>query len=81
MMITNALSTYDRSRLRLTKRDYLRAVVAGSAFGLVLATGLTIMTAWQCGGVCVPEIALNTALSFVGGIFGIGPVAAYGGRR
>jgi len=81
MMVANALNTFDGSRLRLTKRDCLRAIVAGSAFGLLLTIGLMAMTAWQCGGVCLPEIAVNTVLSLAGGILGIGPVAAYGGQR
>jgi hypothetical protein len=36
MMVANALNTFDRSKLRLTKRDWLRAIVAGSTFGLLL---------------------------------------------
>jgi len=39
------------------------------------------MSAWQCGGVCLPEIADNAMLSLVAGVLGLGPVAAYGGRR
>jgi len=81
MMVANALNTFDGSKLRLTKRDWLRAIVAGSAFGLLLTMGLTAMTAWQCVGVCLPEIAVNAGLSLAGGIFGIGPIAAYGGQR
>jgi hypothetical protein len=80
-MITATPRTFDRSRLRLTKRDGFRAVAAGSAFGLVLTIGLAAMTAWQCGGICVPELVVNGALSLAGGILGIGPIAAYGGRR
>ena len=81
MIIANTLNTFDGLRPRLTKRAWLRAVVAGSAFGLLLTTGLTAMTAWQCGGVCLSEIAINTALSLASGILGIGPLAAYGRRR
>jgi hypothetical protein len=39
------------------------------------------MAAWQCGGVCLPEIIDNAMLAFAAGIIGLGPVAAYGGRR
>ena len=80
-MVAAALNAFDWSRLRLTKRDWLRALVAGSAFGLLLTIGLAAMTAWQCGGICLPETAVNAVLSLTGGILGIGPVAAYGGRR
>jgi hypothetical protein len=45
-----------------------------------MTAGLTAMAAVQCGGVCLPEIAINGALSLAAGIAGIGPVAAYGGR-
>ena len=81
MMIANTLNTFDGSKLRLTKRDCLRAIVAGSAFGLLLTIELTAITVWQCVGVCLPEIAVNAGLSLAGGIFGIGPIAAYGGQR
>ena len=80
-MIATALNAFDWSRLRPTKRDWLRAVAAGSTFGLVLTIGLAAMTTWQCGGICVPELEVNAVLSLAGGILGIGPVAAYGGRR
>jgi hypothetical protein len=76
-----AQNAFAWSRLRLTKQDWLRAVAAGAAFGLVLTTGLVAMTAWQCGGICLPEVAVNAVLSLAGGILGLGPVAVYGGRR
>ena len=81
MMVANALNTFDVSKLRLTKRDWQRAIVAGLAFGLLLTIGLTAMTAWQCVGICPPEIVVNAGLSLAVGIFGIGPIAAYGGQR
>jgi hypothetical protein len=65
----------------LKKRDLLRALAAGTAFAVVLTAGFTAMAAWQCGGVCLPELVDNAMLSFAAGIFGLGPVAAYGGRR
>ena len=80
-MIATALNAFDRSRLRPTKQDWLRALVAGSAFGLLLTIGLATMTASQCGGICLPEVAVNAVLALAGGILGLGPVAAYGGRR
>jgi hypothetical protein len=36
------------------------------------------MTAWQCGGICLSEVAVNGVLSVTGGVFGIGPVVVFG---
>jgi hypothetical protein len=77
---TSALPASKRSRLVLTKREMLRALAAGTAFGVILTAGFTAMAAWQCGGVCLPEIVDNAVLSLTAGIFGLGPVAAYGRR-
>ena len=79
MQATSALPNF-RSRIALTKREALRALAAGLAFGVVLTTGFAAMAAWQCGGVCLPEVIDNAMLSFAAGILGLGPVAAYGRR-
>ena len=68
-------------RWSLRKRDIARGLLAGAAFCTILTTGFAAMSAWQCGGVCLPEVAGNAVLSLAAGIFGLGPVAAYGGRR
>ena len=78
--VASALPAAGRSRFALTKREVLRALAAGTAFGVVLTAGFTAMAAWQCGGVCLPEIVDNAMLSLAAGIFGLGPVAAYGRR-
>lgn len=70
----------DWNRLRPTRAQCVRGCVAGTAWGLALAAGLTAMTAWSCGAICLPEVLENTALSVAAGILGIGPVAAYGRR-
>jgi hypothetical protein len=75
-----ALSKFGWPALKLTKRDCLRGVLAGSVWGLALTAGLTAVTAWSCGGICLPEVATNAGLSVAAGILGIGPVAAYGRR-
>jgi hypothetical protein len=69
-----------RSRFALTKHQALRALAAGVAFGAILTAGFTAMAAWECGGVCLLEVADNAVLSFAAGILGLGPVAAYGRR-
>jgi hypothetical protein len=78
--VASALPARGGSRFALTKREVLRALAAGTAFGVVLTAGFTAMAAWQCGGICLPEIVDNAALSLAAGIFGLGPVAAYGRR-
>jgi hypothetical protein len=81
MPAENILPQARRPRLAMTKREVLRALTAGTAFAVILTAGFTVMAAWECGGVCLPEIADNAMLSFAAGILGLGPVAAYGGRR
>ena len=78
--IASAVHTPARSRFALTKPRALRALAAGLAFGVILTAGFTAMAAWQCGGVCLPEVVDNAMLSFAAGILGLGPVAAYGRR-
>jgi hypothetical protein len=67
--------------LKVTKREVLRGVGAGIAFCIFLTTGFAAMSAWQCGGMCLPEVAGNGVLSLAAGLLGFGPLAAYGGRR
>jgi len=75
-----ALTTFEWSKLKLTRQECLRGLIAGTAWGLALTAGLAAMTAWSCGGICLPEVAVNAGLSLAAGILGIGPVAAYGRR-
>ena len=78
--VAATLPATHRSRFALTKPQALRALAAGLAFGAILTAGFTAMAAWQCGGVCLPEVLDNAMLSFAAGILGLGPVAAYGRR-
>ena len=65
---------------RLSRRTVLLAVGAGLLWGVTVTAGLAAMTAWQCGGICLSEVAVNGVLSIAGGVFGIGPVVAFGRR-
>jgi hypothetical protein len=67
--------------LSLSRRDIARGAAAGAAFCIILTAGFAAMSAWQCGGVCLPETVDNAMLSLAAGLLGLGPVAAYGGRR
>ena len=80
-MLAAALRSFDWSWLRLSKADVRRACLAGAAWGIALSGGLAALSAWQCGGVCLPELAVNTGLAVAAGMLAIGPLAAYGGRR
>jgi hypothetical protein len=79
-MVSAALTNLKIVAFRPTRRDVWRGVAAGMVWGLTLTAGLAAMTAWQCGGLCLPEVAVNSVLSVAGGILGIGPIAAYGRR-
>jgi hypothetical protein len=82
-----AISTFglwdriQRHARALDKRDVLRGAAAGFAFCIILTAGFAAMSAWQCGGVCLPEVVDNAMLSLAAGLIGLGPLAAYGGRR
>jgi hypothetical protein len=64
-----------------TRAALTRAVAAGTAWGLIMGAGLAALSLRDCGGICVPDAALTTAISIVAGIFTIGPVAALGRRE
>jgi hypothetical protein len=64
----------------MTRAALTRAVVAGTAWGLIMGSGLALLSLRDCGGICVPDAALTTAISIVAGILTIGPVAALGRR-
>ena len=64
----------------LSQRDLRRGLLAGFAWAALFTAGITAMQAWQCGGICLSEIATTGALSLVCGILAIGPLAALGRR-
>jgi hypothetical protein len=80
-MNANAAATSLSALLSLSRRDIARGAAAGAAFCIILTAGFAAMSAWQCGGVCLPETVDNAMLSLAAGLLGLGPVAAYGGRR
>jgi hypothetical protein len=80
-MNANAAAASLSALLSLSRRDIARGAAAGAAFCIILTAGFAAMSAWQCGGVCLPETVDNAMLSLAAGLLGLGPVAAYGGRR
>jgi hypothetical protein len=67
-------------RLNVAPGALRRGLIAGSAWGLAMAALLIAREAWTCGGVCLPDAAVTTALSTVAGLVTIGPLAALGRR-
>jgi hypothetical protein len=63
---------------RLDRHATLRMLGAGSAWGLVMATGFVGYAVWSCGGVCLEDAALVAITFIAAGILTIGPLAAFG---
>jgi hypothetical protein len=80
-MLTAALGRGRPFATRPSRRTLLLAAGAGVLWGITMTAGLAAMTAWQCGGICLSEVAVNGVLSVAGGIVGIGPVVVAFGRR
>jgi len=66
---------------RLSRHAILRALVAGSAWGVMFAGGMMAYALANCGFVCLDDAALMTATSVAAGIVTIGPLAAFGPAR
>ncbi|MBS0535531.1 MAG: hypothetical protein JSR72_15860 [Proteobacteria bacterium] len=58
----------------------LRGLVAGLAWGLVMAAGLLGMAYAQCGLSCDLDVATTTAICVATGLVAIGPLAALARR-
>ena len=71
---------FPRPALRLDARALRRALLAGSAWGLLLAAGFTAVEAWQCGVVCLDTAAITAMVAGAAGIPTLGPPAAIGAR-
>ena len=76
-MIATAFNRINRQRLRLNGSDLLRMLTAGSVWGITMSAGLAGMSAWNCGMVCLDDVAMTAATSIGTGILAIGPIAAY----
>ena len=55
-----------------------RGLLAGIAWGVLVAAGLTTLEAWRCGVICLDSAAFTALLSTAIGIVTIGPLAALG---
>lgn len=55
-----------------------RALLAGSAWGLIMGFGMTAWSAMQCGVICLDAALMDTLGAVTVGIFIIGPLAACG---
>jgi hypothetical protein len=54
-----------------------RAVLAGTAWGLTMGLGLSMLSFMNCGVICLSDVAFTTTVSVVAGIVAIGPLAAF----
>jgi hypothetical protein len=66
---------------RLSRHAALRALLAGSAWGVMFAGGMMAYALAKCGFVCLDDAALMTATSVAAGIVTIGPLATFGRAR
>jgi hypothetical protein len=73
----NALSL-NLPRLPAMPPALRRGLLAGSAWGLALASGLIGVEVAQCGGLCVPDALATLAVAIPAGIVTKGPHAAHG---
>ena len=55
-----------------------RALIAGTAWGIVVATLIVVPEAMRCGVLCVTDAAVTLAISVAVGILTLGPLAAFG---
>jgi hypothetical protein len=80
MSFATALTGFSWRKLQLTRKEMLRMLMAGTAWGVAMSAGLAGMTFWNCGMICQDDLIKTTTLSFIAGILAIGPLAAYGRR-
>jgi hypothetical protein len=80
LMIATTLDKFEWRKLRLTRNEALRMLLAGTAWGIAMSIGLAGMTLWNCGMICQDDLVRTTTISVVAGILAIGPLAAYGRR-
>jgi hypothetical protein len=59
------------------RHPFKRALIAGCAWGLPMAALLIAMSALACGGICLTDAALTTAISVITGVVAMGPIAAF----
>jgi dolichyl-phosphate-mannose--protein O-mannosyl transferase len=80
MIATDTFQRIEWRRLRLSKREWLRLLVAGTAWGMAVSVGLTGLSLWNDGVLCIPELLATAAMAIPAGLLTIGPVAVYARR-
>ncbi len=66
---------------RPTTTTLVRALAAGSAWGLAVTAGFTAMALHNCGMICPDDVAVTAATSVGIGVLTIGPLALIGAPR
>jgi hypothetical protein len=67
-------------RLTLNRTAAARGLTAGALWGAALTVGLTALTYWSCGTVCLDDVINTAVVGTAAGIVTMGPLAAFGGR-
>jgi hypothetical protein len=62
---------------RLTRRTLIRAAIAGCVWGVAVTAGFAGFDYWECGVVCLSDVALTMGIAVPAGILLIGPLAAH----
>jgi hypothetical protein len=75
-----AMSVNSLAALRPPRGALRRGLIAGSAWGVAMGAILTALGAWNCGVICLGEIAQTTATAIAAGLCTFGPLAAFGAR-
>ncbi len=80
MTRVSALYRLDWRWLRLTKSEILRLLAAGTIWGLAMSAGLTGLTMWNYGMVCIDDVLATTLVAVAAGLLTLGPIAVYARR-
>ena len=80
MNISSTLAGRDWRKLKLTRSEVARLLVAGTAWGVATSAGLLGLRYCNFNVVCLDDIVATMTLSVISGILAIGPIAVYGRR-
>lgn len=71
------LATIVRTGERLPPGALPSGILAGTAWGLTMGLGLALLSFFDCGVICLSDVAVTTGVSVAAGILAIGPLAAF----
>ena len=65
---------------KVRPHPWRRAVIGGLSWGIALTVGFTVTNFWNCGVVCLSDVAINAVISVTAGVATIGPLVAVAKR-